>query len=59
MISKIALQRLEAKGIEKRTREKNGSMNRNRALPETTGKTESLEMLGIEETPEMLETEGS
>lgn len=51
--------RLEAKGIEKRTREKNESMNRIRALLETTEMTESLEMVGIGEIPEMLETEGN
>lgn len=49
--------RLEAKGIEKRT-EKNVSMNRIRALLETTEKTENLEMVGIGEMPEMLETGG-
>lgn len=51
--------RLEAKGIEKRTQEKNVSMNRIRALLETTEKTENLEMVGIGEMPEMLETGGN
>lgn len=51
--------RLEAKGIEKRTQEMNESMNRIRALLETTEKTENLEMSGIEEMPEILETGGN
>lgn len=51
--------RLEAKGIEKRTHEKNESMNRIRALLETTEMIENLEMVGIDEMPEMLETGGN
>lgn len=51
--------RLEAKGIEKRTQEKNESMNRIRALLETTEMTENLETVGIGEMPEILETEGN
>lgn len=51
--------RLEAKGIEKRTQEKNESMTRIRALLETTEKIENLEMVGIGEMPEMLETGGN
>lgn len=51
--------RLEAKEIEKRTQEMNESMNRIRALLETTEKTENLEMFGIEEMPEILETAGN
>lgn len=51
--------RLEVKGTGKRTQEKNESMNRIRALLETTGMTENLEMGGIEEMPEILETEGN
>lgn len=43
---------LEAKGIEKRIQEKNESMSKIRALLETTGKTENLEMVVIEEIPE-------
>lgn len=49
--------KLEAKEREKRTQEKNESMNRIRALLETTEKTENLEMVGIGEIPETLETE--
>lgn len=59
MISKLELQRREAKGIEKRTQEKNESMNKIRALLETTEMTENLEMVGIEEMPETLETDGN
>lgn len=51
--------RPEAKGIEKRTQEKNESMNKIRALLETTERTENLEMVGIEEIPEILETDGN
>lgn len=51
--------RREAKGIEKRTQEKNESMNKIRALLETTEMTENLEMVGIEEMPETLETDGN
>lgn len=51
--------RQEAKEIEKRTQEKNESMNKIRALLETTEMTENLEMVGIEEMPEILETDGN
>lgn len=51
--------RLEGKGIEKRTQGKNESMNRIRVLPETIEMTENLEMVGIGEMPEILETEGN
>lgn len=51
--------RLEAKGIEKRMHEKNASMSRIRALPETTEMTENLERVGSGEMPEILETEGN
>jgi hypothetical protein len=50
------LQRLEEKGIEKKTQEKNENMNRIRVLLETTEKTENLEMV---ETGETLETAGN
>lgn len=50
--------RLEAKEIEKKMHEKNENMNRSRALLENTEMTEILEMVGIEEIPEILETEG-
>lgn len=50
--------RLEAKEIEKKMQEKNENMNRSRALLENTEMTEILEMVGIEEIPEILETEG-
>lgn len=49
---------LEAKEIEKKMHEKNENMNRSRALLENTEMTEILEMVGIEEIPEILETEG-
>jgi hypothetical protein len=48
--------RLEEKGIEKKTQEKNENMNRIRVLLETTEKTENLEMV---ETGETLETAGN
>lgn len=51
--------RLEAKGIEKRTQEKNENMNRIKALLGTTEMTEKLEMPGIGEIPEILETAGN
>lgn len=59
MISELALQRPEAKGIEKRMQEKKENMSKIRALLETTEMTENLEMVGIGEMPEMLETDGN
>lgn len=50
---------LGANETEKRTQEKNESMNRIRALLETTEMTENLEMVGIGEMPEILGTEGN
>lgn len=51
--------RPEAKGIEKRMQEKKENMSKIRALLETTEMTENLEMVGIGEMPEMLETDGN
>lgn len=51
--------RLGANETEKRTQEKNESMNRNRALLETTEMTENLEMVGIGEMPEIPGSEGN
>lgn len=59
MVSKIVLQKLEAKGIEKRTQERNESMNRIRVLPETTEMTENLGMVGTGERRERLENAGN